>query len=383
MIYNIRDGILILLRQRPASDAISSEKPETLQFYLYWATDQIWFLQMLRQRQEKNIDPDGTSSRRKYEMMPPKLISKTLNSAAKKNDLRFIFVPEIGTREDPLEHHALGVVRKCLSSIRPDMTLPRYGGFGSFFPAGSWCSNALLSISPNSYVANFLARHKSGGQRNMNHKTLVGVHIIELDNSPAGKFTPTLAWEIKDFHQSDAGCAESWGKIPIGDSLPLRVSSGAGAESSAKGKGKGKGKEKEVEEVVPLNCYPEIMRQWQPEAFSMPPAQGSDVEMAEDSDDKSDSDYQSSSSDASSSERMSVDSDTERAAQALFNLGRANADTRLQYNPSQPAPAPAGPPGQGSNTGNTGNHPNNPGPGPAAAGGSAGTGTGKNMYDPA
>lgn len=193
--------------------------------------------------------------------MAPTIQPIKSTSAVKRKDIRFIIVPNVGMRNEPADSQMLRVAAKCLSSVKDDMQAQLYGEFGSFFPAGSWCTNALLSLHPNDYVANFLARHKNEG-RGLGRKTIVGVHIVRLSAQSTGNnIVPTLMWQFADFKESDVECAEAWGKTPAGQPLLLRVSPGAGAPRSKKGK------EPEIAPSVPLYCYPEAMRRWQMKAF--------------------------------------------------------------------------------------------------------------------
>lgn len=318
VVYNLRDGIMILLRQLHPAEAIREESPlvrppfnpapqhvagtlgqnlvlpqiqlvATTQPALFDASS-LWLYAWNRQRGAPNSD-----LAKKQASLPPKLMPSDLHRGdVALKELSFIIVPEIGLRYENTETQQmqLEIINMCLKlSGKHDLkNLSKYRAYGSYFPAGTWCVNALLATPPNSDITMLLARHKTWLQRgaSLGHKTIVGVSIVELDAQPGRPHSPTLVWEIGDLKEEDNGCAESWGAFKFGEQLPLLPGGphpSQYGEGSAHGKGKGRAKDLPN---VPEKCYPEIMRKWQTEAAQGQSAGGGtadDPTMVDDDDD--------------------------------------------------------------------------------------------------
>lgn len=186
-------------------------------------------------------------------MYPPYRVP-ALSSHIKARDINFIIIPDVGARRELEEDTASQLVEACLKSTRryDRGILPLYGGSESFFPAGSWCANALLASPTNSQVSLFLARHRRPTQQApyFDHKVIAGVHIVKLDHHPGSNPLPSLVWEIIDQFNEYAQCAKQWGRVPLGQPLPrYQATTILGSETPAGVQ-------------VPAICYPQHMRSW-------------------------------------------------------------------------------------------------------------------------
>lgn len=127
MIYNIKDDILILLRQFPAADAAQQgslpPKLPMLQsgqtsiagdfapfsstsasYFKNWGTDQLWYAIWMSQRNVAG--PDAKA----YDTMEPRLNvpSGSVSQSLKRRDLQYILVPDVG-----LARRSIGLAHAC------------------------------------------------------------------------------------------------------------------------------------------------------------------------------------------------------------------------------------------------------------------------------
>lgn len=172
-----------------------------------------------------------------YAQMEPPVSAKTLvTSVGHKSPVNLIVVPLIAT-PDEKSMIVRVVIDRCLESAG------RYGAHvhtptgspGSYFPAGSWCFNALLGTNLNAPVALFLAQHKRDNL--LGHKTLLGVAISNTKWLHDGVQTrpenshhqdgdilgdTNLVWEVVAFRSGlDWPCAALWDRYQGGEKLPL------------------------------------------------------------------------------------------------------------------------------------------------------------------
>lgn len=129
------------------------------------------------------------------------------------------------------------IIDRCLESAGRygAHVLTPIGSPGSYFPAGSWCFNALLGTNLNAPVVLFLAQHKRNNL--LGHKTLLGVAISNTKWLHDGVQTrtenshhqdgdilgdTTSVWEVAAFRSGlDQPCAALWDRYQGGEKLPL------------------------------------------------------------------------------------------------------------------------------------------------------------------
>ncbi|KAM0721840.1 hypothetical protein Q7P37_002765 [Cladosporium fusiforme] len=296
VIYNIKDGLMILLRQLHPADAIRQRSPaarpslapaphfidvdlqrdSNLPYVEYGYghmpaqldASRLWAAEWAWQRAPKN-----PQTVKKYAQMEPQHQAKWYaGSITFMQGLHTIIVPDVGVRYESTrtQRNQLSIIETCLKLADADLqNVPQYNRFGSFFPAGTYCINALLATPPNSDIVMLLARNKKGNFH-LGHKTITGVSIIKLDGSSGQTGTRkttnsvTLLWHIADFKAQDKECAEKWRAFKFGEPLPL-IPGGSDPSQYGEGSAKGKGKAKQTAAASPIpeKCYPEIMKKWQ------------------------------------------------------------------------------------------------------------------------
>lgn len=293
VIYNLKDGVMILLRQLHPEEAIEEGKPafrdplahgprqrKSAQYdgpkvQFGWSDSpaeadpaRLWFAEWHSQRSKRNAAIVS-----KYTGMDPRQrTGHVIERLDLMQSLSTIIVPENSIAFQPMEtaQRQLDIVDACLrSSTNQDHKRPPlYKEYGSFYPFGTWCANALLATPPNNDIAMFLARHKQAAYPGLRHKTIVGVSIFRLDGDSAEDSSPALMWEVADFTNKDTECAKAWGAFKFGEKLPL-VPTTADEPQHGEDSARGTGDQRATaSHHVPEQCYPDIMKAWRNQGAS-------------------------------------------------------------------------------------------------------------------
>lgn len=133
-----------------------------------------------------------------------------------KRALDWIIIPEIDSSKGAKGMQTVHVAKRCLLSTgrQGETSGPGFDEPSSFFPAGSWCFNALLAAQSHTALVWLLASYK-GTTDGLGHKTLTGVWITELSKASyptaGSSFKPTLIWRVSIASpDSDEKCATAW-----------------------------------------------------------------------------------------------------------------------------------------------------------------------------
>jgi hypothetical protein len=175
-----------------------------------WKTSYMSGRERSRQR-SRSLGHTGTGGKAQgtvetYAKLEPYISTRRLMSLEKMQMLSLIIVPDI---VDPL---TTTIVNECLRNNERESAegFPVFGAPGSFFPAGSWCYNALLATPQSSQVAWLIGTHKK--LSDLGVKTVMGVSITALEAQAGSNADtssrPTLLWHIGKRKRHDVECVQ-------------------------------------------------------------------------------------------------------------------------------------------------------------------------------